>query len=61
VCWQLRTLRLPREVWRKCHTTIHISVGQPISVEEQRAHAGSIEELAQFLKSKTYELKKIYK
>lgn len=61
VCWQLRTLRLPREVWRKCHSTIHISVGQPISVEEQRAHAGSIEQLGQFLKAKTYELKKQYK
>jgi putative hemolysin len=58
VCWQLRTLRLPREVWRKCHSTIHISVGDPISVEEQRAHAGSVEELGAFLKAKTYELKK---
>lgn len=58
VCWQLRTLRLPREVWRKCHSTIHISVGEPISVDEQRAHAGSIEELGAFLKAKTYELKK---
>jgi putative hemolysin len=58
VCWQLRTLRLPREVWRKCHTTMHISIGEPISVEEQRAHAGSIEELGRFLKAKTYELKK---
>jgi putative hemolysin len=61
VCWQLRTLLLPREVWRKCHTTIHVSVGKPISVEEQRAHAGSIEELGEFLKAKTYELKKMYK
>jgi putative hemolysin len=58
VCWQLRTLRLPREVWRKCHTTMHISIGEPVSVEEQRAHAGSIEELGRFLKAKTYELKK---
>jgi hypothetical protein len=45
-------------VWRKCHTTIHISVGEPISVEEQQAHASSVEELAAFLKAKTYELKK---
>ena len=58
VCWQLRTLRLPREVWRKCHTTMHISIGDPISVEEQRAHASSVEELGEFLKAKTYELKK---
>lgn len=57
--WRLRTLRLPREVWRKCHSTLHISIGDPITVEEQRAHAGSIEELGNYLKAKTYELRKI--
>ncbi len=57
VCWQLRTLRLPSEVFRKCHTTMHISVGNPITVEEQRAHAGSIEELGQYLKEATYQLR----
>lgn len=61
VCWQLRTLRLPSEVWRKCHTTMHISVGKPISVDEQRAHAGSIEELGQYLKDRTYALRDLYK
>jgi len=57
VCWQARTLRLPAEVWRKCHTTMHISVGAPISVEEQRAHAKTIDELGEYLKAKTYELR----
>lgn len=57
VCWQARTLRLPAEVWRKCHTTMHISVGDPISVEEQRAHAKIIDELGEYLKAKTYELR----
>lgn len=57
VCWQLRTLRLPSEVFRKCHKTLRISVGQPISVEEQRAHASSIEELGKYLKEKTYDLR----
>lgn len=57
VCWQARTLRLPAEVWRKCHTTMHISVGDPISVEDQRAHASSIDELGEYLKAKTYELR----
>ena len=57
VCWQARTLRLPAEVWRKCHTTMHISVGDPISIEEQRAHASSIDELGEYLKAKTYELR----
>ncbi|MBO5053786.1 MAG: lysophospholipid acyltransferase family protein [Muribaculaceae bacterium] len=57
VCWQLRTLRLPSEVWRKCHTTLHVSVGDPISVDEQRAHASSIDELGEFLKAQTYKLR----
>lgn len=57
VCWQLRTLRLPSEVWRKCNTTMHISVGDPISVEEQKKHQGSVEEFGEWLKSKTYELR----
>lgn len=57
VCWQLRTLRLPSEVFRKCHTTMHISVGNPITVEEQRAHAGSIDELGRYLKDTTYQLR----
>lgn len=60
VCWQLRTLRLPSEVWRKCHSTLHVSVGEPVSVEEQRAHAGSIDELGEFLKTKTYSLRDKY-
>lgn len=58
VSWQLRTLRLPAEVFRKCGSTIHISVGDPISVEEQKAHSGSLEELGEFLRKKTYELKR---
>ena len=57
VCWQLRTLRLPSEVFRKQHQTMRISVGQPISAEEQRAHAGSLEELGAFLREKTYALR----
>lgn len=56
-CWQLRTLRLPSEVFRKCHKTMHISVGQPIMPEEQAEHAASIEELGQFLKERTYALR----
>jgi len=57
VCWQLRTLRLPSEVWRKCNSTIHISVGDPITVGEQKLHRGSTEEFAEWLKSKTYALR----
>lgn len=55
--WQLRTVRLPSEVWRKCNSTMHISVGDPISVEEQLKHQGSVEEFGQWLKSQTYALR----
>ncbi len=58
-CWQLRTLRLPSEVWRKCNSTLHISVGDPISVEEQLKHQGSIEEFGEYLKSQTYALRNL--
>ena len=58
VCWQLRTLRLPAEVFRKKGSTLHISIGEPISVEEQIQHSGTVEELGQFLKDKTYALRK---
>lgn len=58
ISWQLRTLRLPAEVFRKCGTTLHVSIGDPISVENQIAHGASVEELGKYLKAKTYELKK---
>lgn len=58
VSWQLRTLRLPAEVFRKCGKEIHVSVGDIISVEEQQLHQGSVEEFGEFLKSKTYQLRK---
>lgn len=58
VCWQLRTLRLPAEVFRKKGSTLHISIGEPISVEEQLQHSSTVEELGQFLKDKTYALRK---
>lgn len=57
ISWQLRTLRLPREVWRKCGTELHVSVGQPISVEEQLQHQQSTEVFGQWLKDKTYALR----
>lgn len=59
ISWKLRTLRLPAEVFRKHDKTLHVSVGQPISVEEQLSHANSLDELGSFLKSKTYELRNI--
>ena len=57
VCWRARTLRLPAEIFRKAHKEVHISIGDPISVEEQMAHNGSLEELTAFLREKTYSLR----
>lgn len=56
-CWQLRTLRHPAEVFRKKGKTFHITVGNPISVEEQARHKGSLEEFGQFLREQTYSLR----
>ncbi len=56
-CWQLRTLRHPAEVFRKKGKTFHITVGDPISVEEQARHKGSLEEFGQFLREQTYSLR----
>lgn len=59
VCWPARSLRLPAEVFRKVGKQLHISVGDPISPEEQALHNSSPEELGAFLRQKTYELKKL--
>ena len=57
VCWPARSLRLPAEVFRKVGKEIHVSVGQPISVEEIAAHNTSIEELGAYLRHQTYKLR----
>ncbi len=56
-CWQLRQVRHPLEVFRKKHKTFHVTVGNPISVEEQKAHQGSLEEFTKFLRDATYDLR----
>lgn len=58
ISWQLRTLRLPAEVFGKRHATMHVSIGEPVSVEEIKAHSGSVEELGEYLKARTYALRK---
>lgn len=57
--WQLRTLRHPAEVFRKKGKTFHITIGEPISVEEQKEHSASVEELGQFLRERTYALRAV--
>lgn len=59
VSWQLRTLRLPAEVFRRKGDTLHISVGNVITPEEIKAHGSSLEELGAWLKDRTYELQKL--
>lgn len=56
-CWPLRSAWLPREVFKKRGKEIHISIGKPISVEEIAAHNSSFEQLAEFLRSRTYALR----
>lgn len=59
ISWQLRTLRLPAEVFRRKGDTLHISVGDVITPEQLREHGGSVEELGLWLRKKTYELQKL--
>lgn len=61
ICWPLRSIRLPHEVFRKVGTEMHISIGEPISVEAQLQHGATPEELGRFLREKTYALREQYK
>ncbi|MDD2799514.1 MAG: lysophospholipid acyltransferase family protein [Bacteroidales bacterium] len=54
--WQLRTTRLSHEVLNKGGQTIKVTVGEIIPWEIQKQYK-NIEELADFLRSKTTELK----
>lgn len=56
ICWPVRSLMLPRELFSKKGKEIHISVGQPISVEDQARFKGDAEALGKYLREKTYEL-----
>lgn len=57
ISWKLRTLRLPSEVFRKKGKTFHISIGEPIPVEQQAKYK-TPEELGKFLKERTYSMRK---
>ncbi len=56
-CWPARSLRLPAEVFRKVGTEMHISIGRPISADEQAAHGESPETLGAYLREQTYALR----
>lgn len=57
IYWPLRSIFLPSELFRKKGATMRISVGKPISVEEQDKYQ-SIEELTKFLRNATLSMKK---
>ena len=57
ICWPARSLRLPAEVFRKVGHEMHVSIGEPISVEDQAAHGASPEELGKYLRERTYQLR----
>lgn len=57
--WRLRTMRLPKELFISYNKEIHVSFGDPIPVEEMNKFE-SLQELSDFLRSKTYELKEKY-
>lgn len=56
ISWQLRTLRLPAEVFRRKNHTFHISIGEPVSVAEQEA-CPDYESLGRLLRSRTYAMR----
>lgn len=58
ISWQLRTLRLPAEVFRMRGRKIHLSVGEPVMPDEQK-RCCSVEKLGELLRKRTYELEKI--
>lgn len=55
--WRLRSMRLPRELMNKRGKRIRITVGEPITPEEQ-AKFSDVESFARFLKDTTYALEK---
>lgn len=56
--WQLRTLRLPAEVFRKKNATMHISIGETISVEEIEKF-DDLKLLGEYLKQKTFAMRNL--
>lgn len=56
--WRLRSMQLPREVMRAYGREVHVSIGDPISVERQN-RCETIEALSDLLRGETYALKSI--
>lgn len=56
ICWPIRSLLTPREMFKKRGKEMHISIGDPIMPEEQALHSDSPESLGAYLREKTYAL-----
>lgn len=56
ISWQLRTLRLPAEVFAHCGETYHISVGDVIMPEEQSKYK-DVKEFGDMIRQRTYALR----
>lgn len=52
----LRTAFLPREMFRKRGKTMHVTIGEPVSVEKQAEFGRDYEALGQYLRQATYRL-----
>lgn len=62
VCWPLRSLLLPRELFNhKKNHEMHISVGEPIMPDKQAEFKGNPEALGKYLREQTYLLAEKYK
>lgn len=57
ISWQLRTLRIPAEVFNKRGRTVDVYIGEPIPAERVQSFSDD-KELAQFLYDCTYNVKK---
>ena len=55
--WRIRTIRLPLEIFNKRNVTFDISIGEPISVEQQQKFK-DLDQFGKFLKKETLKLKK---
>lgn len=55
-CVPLRTACLARELFKKKHKTLHISIGEPVSVEKQAEFGTDYEALGWYLRMQTYDL-----
>jgi len=58
ISWQIRTLRLPAEVFRRRGRQMHVSIGEPVSVERQAACADDAA-LGALLRQATYALRSV--